>query len=74
MELTDAGKLFYDDIRKMFDELHRSIKKAQRTQNGEIGSLTIGGQLPAASMAISWRQNDPSPLVNTFIKMAKEMG
>ncbi|RBW69583.1 LysR family transcriptional regulator [Bacillus taeanensis] len=42
VELTDAGKLFFDDVRKMFDHLDRAVENAQRTHHGEIGKLTVG--------------------------------
>lgn len=42
VELTDAGKLFLDEVRKIFDHLHRAIENAQRTHHGELGTLNVG--------------------------------
>jgi DNA-binding transcriptional LysR family regulator len=42
VELTDAGKVFFEETRKMFDHLQRAVENAQRTHRGEIGKLTVG--------------------------------
>jgi DNA-binding transcriptional LysR family regulator len=42
VELTDAGKLFLDEVRKIFDHLDRAIQNAKRTHHGELGSLNVG--------------------------------
>lgn len=42
VELTDAGKVFFDEVCKIFDQLHRAIENAQRTHHGEIGTLKVG--------------------------------
>ncbi|MED1470389.1 LysR family transcriptional regulator [Bacillus salipaludis] len=42
VELTDAGKLFLDEVRKIFDHLYRAIENAQRIHHGELGTLNVG--------------------------------
>ncbi|ALS20582.1 LysR family transcriptional regulator [Paenibacillus naphthalenovorans] len=42
VELTDAGKVFADEVRKMLDYLRRAIENTKRTHHGEIGKLTVG--------------------------------
>jgi DNA-binding transcriptional LysR family regulator len=42
VELTNAGKIFADEIRKTLDHLHRAVENAERAHNGEIGTLTVG--------------------------------
>ncbi|MBP1154278.1 MULTISPECIES: LysR family transcriptional regulator [unclassified Paenibacillus] len=42
VELTDAGKVFADEVRKMLDYLSRAVENAKRTHHGEIGKLTVG--------------------------------
>jgi len=42
VELTDAGKLFLEEIRKVLSHLHRAIENAQRTHHGELGKLNVG--------------------------------
>ncbi|MFC3884473.1 LysR family transcriptional regulator [Bacillus songklensis] len=42
VELTDAGKVFVEEVRKISDHLHRAVENAQRTHYGEIGNLTVG--------------------------------
>lgn len=42
VELTPAGQLFADEIRKLFDHLHRAIDNSGSVHRGEKGTLTIG--------------------------------
>ncbi len=42
VQLTDAGKVFADDVRKILNHLDRAIVNAKRTHCGEIGTLTVG--------------------------------
>ncbi|MEP4342834.1 MAG: LysR family transcriptional regulator, partial [Lentilitoribacter sp.] len=42
VELTEAGKSFYSDTKRLFDDLDRAISKTQRIERGEQGSVTIG--------------------------------
>jgi DNA-binding transcriptional LysR family regulator len=42
VELTDAGKVFFEETHKLFDHLQRAVENAQRTHHGEIGKLTVG--------------------------------
>lgn len=42
VELTDAGKYFFDEVYKLFDHLHRAVENTQRTHQGEIGKLRVG--------------------------------
>lgn len=42
VELTDAGRVFFDEVCRIFDSLHRAIENAQRTHHGEIGTLKVG--------------------------------
>lgn len=42
VELTDAGKVFADEVRKMLDYLSRAVENAKRTHHGEVGKLTVG--------------------------------
>ncbi len=42
VEITEAGKLLADEVRKILDELNRAVENAQRTHRGEVGSLTVG--------------------------------
>jgi DNA-binding transcriptional LysR family regulator len=40
--LTDAGKIFLDEVRKLFIHLERAVGNAKRTYHGEIGTLNVG--------------------------------
>lgn len=42
VELTEAGKLFYEEVKKITNHLSRAIQDAQRTHHGEIGTLRVG--------------------------------
>ncbi|UOF92014.1 LysR substrate-binding domain-containing protein [Fodinisporobacter ferrooxydans] len=42
VELSEAGKVFYSDIRQIFDDLNRAAENAQRAHRGEVGTLTVG--------------------------------
>lgn len=42
VELTDAGKIFFDEVCKILEHLHRAVENAQRTHHGEIGTLKVG--------------------------------
>ncbi|MEW9667949.1 LysR family transcriptional regulator [Ammoniphilus sp. 3BR4] len=42
VELTDAGRLFAEEIRKILLHLEKATLNARRTHEGEIGSLTVG--------------------------------
>jgi DNA-binding transcriptional LysR family regulator len=42
VELTDAGKLFLDEVHKILDHLDRAVQNAKRTHHGELGSLNVG--------------------------------
>jgi DNA-binding transcriptional LysR family regulator len=42
VELTDAGKVFADEVRKTLEHLHRAVENAQRTHHGKVGNLTVG--------------------------------
>jgi DNA-binding transcriptional LysR family regulator len=42
VELTDAGKQFLDEVRKLFDHLDRAVQNAKRTHHGELGTLNVG--------------------------------
>lgn len=42
VKLTDAGKLFYTEVCKIFNHLERAVEDAKRTQHGEIGAIRVG--------------------------------
>lgn len=42
VELSDAGKYFADEVRKILDHIHRSVENTKRIHHGEIGNLTVG--------------------------------
>ncbi|MEP2945102.1 MAG: LysR family transcriptional regulator [Lentilitoribacter sp.] len=42
VELTESGKSFYSDTKRLLDDLDRAISKTQRIERGEQGSVTIG--------------------------------
>ncbi|KLV29847.1 LysR family transcriptional regulator [Priestia megaterium] len=42
VKLTDAGKLFYTEVCKIFNHLERAVEDAKRTQHGEIGTIRVG--------------------------------
>lgn len=42
VELTEAGKLFYEEVKKITNHLHRAVEDAKRTHHGEIGTLRVG--------------------------------
>lgn len=42
VELTDAGKVFLDEVRKILDQLDRAVENTKRTHHGEIGVLRVG--------------------------------
>lgn len=42
LQLTEAGKVFFEEIRLALTHIERAITQAQRASRGEIGQLTIG--------------------------------
>lgn len=42
VSLTEAGKVFYEEVTKITEHLRRAIVDTQRTHNGEIGTLKVG--------------------------------
>ena len=42
VELTDAGKVFHEDVQRILGEVDRAVLRARRTAQGETGHLTIG--------------------------------
>ncbi len=42
LQLTEAGKVFFEEIRLALTHIERAITQAQRATRGEIGQLTIG--------------------------------
>lgn len=42
VELTDAGRAFFDDVTEIFECLERSVETARRTARGEEGSICVG--------------------------------
>ncbi|WP_134701739.1 LysR family transcriptional regulator [Ammoniphilus sp. YIM 78166] len=42
VQLTDAGKAFAEEVRKILDHVDRAIVNAKRTHDGEVGTLTVG--------------------------------
>lgn len=42
VELSDAGRLFAEEVRKILMHLEKATQSARRTHEGEIGSLTVG--------------------------------
>ncbi|MDF5724087.1 MAG: LysR family transcriptional regulator [Rhizonema sp. PD37] len=42
VELTNAGKLFFEESRQIIEQVGQSIRVAQRASRGEIGRLVVG--------------------------------
>lgn len=42
IELTEAGRAFLDEARRILERVEQSIRTAQRASRGEIGELTVG--------------------------------
>ncbi len=42
VELTDAGRIFFDDARKILDQVDQALARTQRTARGEQGTVVIG--------------------------------
>ncbi|WP_424767552.1 LysR family transcriptional regulator [Paenibacillus sp. sgz302251] len=42
VKLTDAGAFFSEEVRKLLDQLHRTVENTKRAHYGEIGSLSVG--------------------------------
>lgn len=42
VELTEAGKSFYEDISKLFNHLQGAVENAQRSHQGKLGNLHVG--------------------------------
>ncbi|RXT15465.1 LysR family transcriptional regulator [Ammoniphilus sp. CFH 90114] len=42
VQLTEAGRVFADEVRKILDHLDRATSLAKRTHQGELGTLTVG--------------------------------
>jgi len=42
VELTDAGRAFFDDARSIFLQLDQSFEKTRRIARGEQGQITVG--------------------------------
>lgn len=42
VRLTDAGRVFLDESRRILDQVGRSVSLAQRAAEGEIGRLAVG--------------------------------
>jgi DNA-binding transcriptional LysR family regulator len=51
IELTPAGRVFYDEVRQLFSQLDRAIDRTRRSHKGESGSLLIGYIASAAYSA-----------------------
>jgi DNA-binding transcriptional LysR family regulator len=48
-------------------------QSAMNLHTQHVVYLDLNNQLPSASMGVSWRRNNQSPLVKAFIEIAKEM-
>jgi DNA-binding transcriptional LysR family regulator len=42
VELTEAGKVFLEEARKILSQVEKSVQVAQRASRGEIGRLVVG--------------------------------
>jgi DNA-binding transcriptional LysR family regulator len=42
VRLTDAGRVFFEESRRILDQVGRSVKLAQRAAEGEAGRLAVG--------------------------------
>lgn len=42
VELTEAGRVFLDDVRDLFAQTERAVRRAKQAANGELGELTVG--------------------------------
>lgn len=42
VQLTDAGVMFLEEVRKVFTQVNQAVRTAQRASRGEIGRLVIG--------------------------------
>lgn len=40
--LTDAGRVFLDEARRLLADLDRAVERTRRAGRGEVGSLTVG--------------------------------
>ncbi len=49
-------------------------QSAMNLHTQDVEYIDLNNQFPAASMGVSWRRNDQSPLVKAFIKIAMETG
>lgn len=49
-------------------------RSAMNLHTQEVVYLDLNGQLPVASMGVTWRSKNQSPLVNVFIDIAKKNG
>lgn len=47
VSLTRAGEVFLADARKTLDQMDLAVSRAQRTDRGEIGQVTVGATSPA---------------------------
>lgn len=47
MQLTDAGRVFLDEARKVLAQTESGVARARRAASGDIGELTIGYNAPA---------------------------
>lgn len=41
VQLTEAGKVFLEEVKKVFEQVNQAIKVAQKTSRGEVGKLAI---------------------------------
>lgn len=42
VELTEAGRVFLGEVRGLFAQTERAVKRAKQAANGELGELTVG--------------------------------
>ena len=42
VELTEAGMVFLEEVRKLFAQVDQAVRSAQRASRGEVGRLVIG--------------------------------
>lgn len=42
VELTEAGHVFLGDVRDLFAQTERAVRRAKQAANGELGDLTVG--------------------------------
>jgi DNA-binding transcriptional LysR family regulator len=51
IKLTDAGKVFLEQARKILTDVNRGVSLAQHAANGDIGNIVVGHNGPAELLA-----------------------